>query len=276
MARQAPIRDIAPTVQRLRLRYAKRDRLRFTSHRDFARAFERALRRCAVPMAYSAGFTPHPKISYAGAAPTGTASEAEYLEIALTRELDPAELVRSLDAALPPGLDILEASPARPGPLAELLTASAWRIELPGVALADLERAVAAFVASETVCVERVTKSGRKPVDTRAATVTLAPCDSGVADSGASQPEASATCAILVLVVRYTTPVVRPDDVLAGLRLAGDLNLTVPPRATRIAQGVLSVTEQPPATVAGRTPQAACELVAGWIADPLEPTAQAR
>ena len=74
-----------PVVQRLRIQYAKRGRLRFTSHRDFARAFERALRRAAVPMAYSAGFSPHPKISYVGAAPTGVASEAEYLEIGLAR-----------------------------------------------------------------------------------------------------------------------------------------------------------------------------------------------
>src|SRR3954453_17708319 len=80
-----------PGVQRLRIRYAKRGRLRFTSHRDFARAFERALRRATVPMGYSAGFSPHPKISYVGAAPTGVASEAEYLEIGLAEERDPDE-----------------------------------------------------------------------------------------------------------------------------------------------------------------------------------------
>ena len=72
----------APAVQRVRVRYAKRGRLRFISHRDFARALERALRRADVPMAFSAGFNPHPKISYPGAAPTGVASEAEYLELA--------------------------------------------------------------------------------------------------------------------------------------------------------------------------------------------------
>ena len=76
-------------MQRIRLRYTKRGRLRFTSHRDFQRAFERALRRAEVPMAYSAGFTPHPKVSYANAAPTGTGSEAEFLEIALTERRDP-------------------------------------------------------------------------------------------------------------------------------------------------------------------------------------------
>src|SRR5262245_64493343 len=96
-----------PVVQRVRLRYAKRGRLRFTSHRDFARAFERALRRANVPMAYSAGFTPHPRISYLGAAPTGTASEAEYVEIGLAAALPADEVAARLDAALPAGLDIV-------------------------------------------------------------------------------------------------------------------------------------------------------------------------
>src|SRR5580765_183122 len=97
-----------PTVQRLRVRYAKRGRLRFTSHRDFARAFERALRRAEVPMAYSAGFSPHPKISYIGASPTGVASEAEYLELGLAAVRDPDALREALDAALDRGLDIVE------------------------------------------------------------------------------------------------------------------------------------------------------------------------
>ena len=97
-----------PAVQRLRVHYAKRGRLRFSSHRDFQRAFERALRRAAVPMAYSAGFSPHPKVSYANAAPTGAASEAEYLEIALAQRCDPERLRAALDESLPPDLDVLE------------------------------------------------------------------------------------------------------------------------------------------------------------------------
>ncbi len=103
MARQPPARDTAPPVQKLRVRYAKRGRLRFTSHRDIQRALERALRRAGVPMAYSSGFTPHPKISYAGAAAMGAASEAEYLEISVTERLDPERVRLALDAALPPG-----------------------------------------------------------------------------------------------------------------------------------------------------------------------------
>ena len=84
----------APAVQKLRIRYAKRGRLRFSSTRDFSRALERALRRADVPMAFSAGFHPHPLISYANAAPTGTASEAEYFEIRVTERVDP-EAVRA-------------------------------------------------------------------------------------------------------------------------------------------------------------------------------------
>jgi radical SAM-linked protein len=105
----------APPVQRLRIRYAKRGRLRFTSHRDFSRAFERAVFRARVPMAYSSGFNPHPRISYAGAAPTGSASEAEYLEIALAEVVDPAAVHAQLDEALPDGLDLLEVVPSAGG-----------------------------------------------------------------------------------------------------------------------------------------------------------------
>ena len=115
MARRTPSGPPPPpVVQRLRIRYAKRGRLRFTSHRDFARAFERALRRADIPMAYSAGFSPHPKISYVGASPTGVASEAEYLEIGLARECDPDAVRTAIDTALPDGLDIVEVVPAGP------------------------------------------------------------------------------------------------------------------------------------------------------------------
>src|ERR1700742_4795334 len=120
MARRAPEGPPPPpVVQRVRVRYTKRGRLRFTSPRDFARAFERALRRAEVPMGYSAGFSPHPKISYVGAAPTGVASEAEYLEIGLSRAVDIEQLRAAIDAALPAGLDIVAAVAAASGSLTE-------------------------------------------------------------------------------------------------------------------------------------------------------------
>src|ERR1700742_3545303 len=136
MARRAPEGPPPPpVVQRVRVRYTKRGRLRFSSHRDFARAFERALRRAEVPMAYSSGFSPHPKISYLGAAPTGVASEAEYLEISLARRVEPGALLTQLDAALPDGLDIVDVVDATGSALADRLQASRWQVELPGVSV---------------------------------------------------------------------------------------------------------------------------------------------
>jgi radical SAM-linked protein len=217
-----------PVVQRLRIRYAKRGRLRFSSHRDFQRALERALRRASVPMAYSAGFSPHPRISYVGAAPTGTASEAEYVEIALAQRRDPTQLHMALDAALPDGLDVLEIVEAGDQPLSERITGSVWRIELPGVPCLDAERAVSRFLAAAEVPVERLTKNGVRVLDARRAVVQLL----------ASGPD-EGPYAILRLVVRHGTPSVRPDDVITGLRRAADLAPPAPPLVTRLAQGKL-------------------------------------
>ncbi|MFJ6831798.1 TIGR03936 family radical SAM-associated protein [Streptomyces sp. NPDC091209] len=223
-------------MQRIRLRYTKRGRLRFTSHRDFQRAFERALRRAAVPMAYSAGFTPHPKVSYANAAPTGTGSEAEYLEIALTDRRDPEKLRELLDESMPQGLDIIEAVEARVSGLAERLTASIWELRLDGVDPAVAERAVEAFNAADTVEVSRKAKNGMRTFDARGAVASLetAPeTQSPQADRPTDQP-----CAILRLVVRHVTPAVRPDDVLSGLRAVADLAPPVAAAVTRLAQGL--------------------------------------
>ncbi|MFF9685661.1 TIGR03936 family radical SAM-associated protein [Streptomyces sp. NPDC014623] len=219
-------------MQRIRLRYTKRGRLRFTSHRDFQRAFERALRRSEVPMAYSAGFTPHPKVSYANAAPTGTGSEAEFLEIALTEARDPDTLRELLDASMPEGLDVIDAVEARTSGLADRLTASVWEMRLDGVSVQDAEKAVTAFMGAGTVEVQRRAKNGMRTFDARAAVAGLQALDPQ-SDRSGDRP-----CAILRLVVRHVTPAVRPDDVLSGLRAVADLKPPVPAAVTRLAQGL--------------------------------------
>ncbi|MGH3496647.1 MAG: TIGR03936 family radical SAM-associated protein [Nocardioidaceae bacterium] len=221
-----------PVAQRLRIRYAKRGRLRFTSHRDFSRAFERAVRRTGLPIAFSSGYSPHPRISYAGASPTGASSEAEYLEIALTRECDLSHVHAALDEALPDGLDVLTVVPAHAGALADLLEAGAWQIALPGVPEGDVRAAVDAFLAAESIEVSRMTKKGLRAFDCRAAVVRL------VASTGRLRGE---PCAILEVVVRHGVPSVRPDDVLAGLREIAGLESPIPPEQTRLAQGPLDL-----------------------------------
>ncbi len=77
----------------VRIRFAKHGKVRFTSHRDVARIWERALRRAGLPVAYSAGFTPRPKLSFGPALSTGYSSDAEYLDVCLdTARLDTARL----------------------------------------------------------------------------------------------------------------------------------------------------------------------------------------
>lgn len=234
MSRKPP-RDYVAPVQRFRLRYAKRGRLRFASHRDFQRAFERALRRAGVPMAYSAGFSPHPKISYANAAPTGTASEAEYLEIGVARECDADDLRVAIDAALPPGLDIVDVVEARTSDFAARLQASRWRIALPGLTAEQVAAPLHELLGRSECLVERLTKNGVRTFDVRAALL------EGRVAPAADEPDA---CAILTVVLRQATPAVRPDDVLAALRSVAPAPVAdgwhqPPPQVTREQQGPL-------------------------------------
>jgi len=262
MSRQPDHPPPPPVVQRLRIRYAKRDRMRFTSHRDVARALERALRRAEVPMAYSAGFTPHPKISYAGASPTGVASEAEFLEIGLAVRAEPDEVRERLDAALPPGLDVVQVVEATGPGFGERLNASRWRVELPEADPTAVADSVERFLALTSVPVERLTKDGRRTVDARSPVVAAS-----VRPGAASGAEAG-HCATIEMVVRHTTPAVRPDDVMTAMRQAAALPTPVTPRVTRLAQGLLD--ETPPAS--GPSPQHR-STNAITLRDPLAPDA---
>jgi radical SAM-linked protein len=225
----------AAVTQRLVIRYAKRGRMRFASHRDVARAVERGVRKACLPIAYSAGFSPHPRISYAGAAPTTAASEAEYLEIALTDACAAPDVRDRLDAALPDGIDVIEVLELAdaPGGIAALrLEASQWQVVLPGVAPDEAARAAAAFMAADSVPVERRTSKGTRRLDARAAVVTLE------LDRRAAQ-DAGAGCVIIRMIVRHLTPAVRPDDILAALSTMTALAPSSPPVVTRLAQGPL-------------------------------------
>ena len=134
----------------------------------------------------------------------------------------------ALDAALPPGLDVIDAVEVRTGDFAQRLEASWWRIEFPEVDPGVVGAAREAFWAADSVEVERRTKSGLRRFDAREPVVWMD-----------AQPEAVGGCAILEVVVRHVTLSVRPDDVLAALRQVADLAPPVPPRVTRLAQGPL-------------------------------------
>lgn len=209
-------------MQRLRLRYAKRGAARFSSHRDVGRALERALRRASIPMAYSSGFTPHPRISYANASPTSAASEAEYVELGLSQHCDPAKVMSALNEVLPPGFVVLAASNATGESLTELLQASDWRITLPA-APGILADAVARLATHDEFPVERMTKNGLRRFDVLGAIVAVTP----VGDD------------TVLLRLRHLVPAVRPDDVVGALRQVDSRVPGVAPLLERLRQGVL-------------------------------------
>ena len=165
------------------------------------------------------------------AAPTGVASEAEYVEIGVVQECDPQAVREALARVLPPGLDVVDVVEARTKDFVERLEASHWLIELPGV----LQAPIAELLAADEVIVERMTKSGVRAFDARAAVLHL---EQNAHQIGGGK-ESGQPCAILSLTVRHGTPTVRPDDVLAALSKVADFTPPVPPRITRLAQGPL-------------------------------------
>lgn len=212
----------APPAQRLRVRYAKRGRARFASHRDVGRALERALRRAGIPMAFSSGFSPHPRISYAGASPTGAASESEYLELGLAEPVEPERVRDLLNQALPEGLEVVGVAEADARPLSDLLTASCWRLDVPGVTADTAEQAVRALLAEPQHSVERMTKTGMRQFDVRGAILRLRVEGEG----------------LIELISAIGAPLVRPDDVVTALTdLTPGFRPSRPPVFTRLAQG---------------------------------------
>ena len=168
---------------RIRLRYSKLGKIRFTSHRDVARMWERAFRRVQLPLVYTAGFSPRPKIAFGLALSTGHESLAEFLDIELAdvqstgtdieladvrsgTGIEPAALPERLTPALPVGLDVTAAGLLAPGgaSLQEAVTSCTWRIEARGLHPSDADELVAAALAAEQLVIPRIRK-GREVTD---------------------------------------------------------------------------------------------------------------
>ena len=215
------------------MRYAKRGRLRFSSTRDFQRALERAVRRAGVPMAFSAGFHPHPRISYANAAPTGAASEAEYFQLQLTQQCDLEALRAALDESLPQDMAVLRVVEAAPGALADLLQASVWQLDFEGVTLETITDAVATFMDRAELLVTRMTKSGAREFDVRQAVLVS---DVVLVRAGDADGR---DLVRWTMTIQHTTPAVRPIDVMTGLTELTGLQVPRSPLMTRLAQGIL-------------------------------------
>jgi radical SAM-linked protein len=119
------------SAMKVRLHFAKRGDLRLVSHHDLLRCLERAVRRAAIPMALSQGFNPRPRIVFALALALGIEGRREVVELELAEPMEPAEVLRRLALASPPGLDWLDAQTVAPGRSAPQVEAVEYCLEVP-------------------------------------------------------------------------------------------------------------------------------------------------
>jgi radical SAM-linked protein len=168
---------------KLRLRYSKLGKIRFTSHRDTARVWERAMRRAGVPVATSAGFTPRPRLSFGLALPTGAESVAEYLDLEVVdgalSDDDVDALPVTLDEVLPTGFAAMAVAwrEAGAGSLQEDVTAVTWELTVPDAL--DVDGAVERVLGAATLPLERERKGERRVDDVRPAIRALAVAGDG-------------------------------------------------------------------------------------------------
>jgi len=154
---------------RIRIRFSKRGKIRFTSHRDVARIWERALRRAELPIAYTEGYSPRPKLSFGLALSTGYESNGEYLDVTLRQapgDVELHELPRRLAPALPEGIEVqaVVVLPAGSTSLQQAVTSCTWHVEVGAVLPASVAHATAAALAAPDLVVTRQRK-GRSVTD---------------------------------------------------------------------------------------------------------------
>ena len=195
----------------VRLRFSKRGKIRFVSHRDVARAFERSLRIAGLPVASTAGFVPRPKLSFGLALGVGYESDAEFLDVELREPTDVDQLPDLLTAGLPPGLVVCGAAPLAPRApaLQESVSALGYELTPSGLAPDALAAAARAVEAATTLPVATTRKAQPVVVDVRPSLRDLAVTPDGHR--------------LTVEVSTHPRPA-RPPEILTALRTLADVD----------------------------------------------------
>jgi radical SAM-linked protein len=191
--------------------------------------WERALRRAALPLAYTEGFSPRPQLSFGLALPTGCESLAEYLDVVLddnrpeAAEVDVSGLPARMTGLLPVGIEVEEAAVVerRSDSLQQVVTSCSWTMAFGGVSRADLVGRVASLLAAESVPIVRERKGREEHDDLRPSVLALSVCDAPAGARGASveeQQERGGPDTVTVVAELATQPRgVRPIELVRGL-----------------------------------------------------------
>jgi radical SAM family uncharacterized protein/radical SAM-linked protein len=154
---------------KLRLRVSKTGKGRFVGHLEFMGLFNRAVRRAALPVRYSQGFHPHPRISYSEALPHGMESEAEIIDLDLSRQVAAREAAAAINARLPAGFRVHEAALLdwrNPSPSASI-DCTVYRLDCADCDAGHLSERISAFLTADTVPATRMKKGRAVEVDLR-------------------------------------------------------------------------------------------------------------
>jgi radical SAM-linked protein len=152
-------------VDKLRIRFRKRGDLRFLSHHDLMRAFERMLRRADLPFRSTEGFHPHPRVVFALSLPLGVAGLDEVVEIEMTEELSPDDVLARLQSQAPAGLEFVSVRRIVPNATGQAVRA-VYRLPVPPDRISDLSERCPALLAQGELWVERKHPNPRR-VDIR-------------------------------------------------------------------------------------------------------------
>ncbi|MFQ6041556.1 MAG: TIGR03960 family B12-binding radical SAM protein, partial [Candidatus Poribacteria bacterium] len=153
-------------VQKIRIRLSKEGEARFISHRELNNALTRALRRAKLPVAFTQGFTPRPKISFSQPSSVGIESHADFVDIELHNKIDPHQLMERLNDTLPKTLRTLESHeiPLKTPHLANQIVQSVYRVSVPRALAGDKEECQAKiqkFMGDHEIWFERRKNDGK-------------------------------------------------------------------------------------------------------------------
>ena len=157
-------------MPRLRIRFHRGEQVKFISHLDLMRLWQRALRRAGIPLAYTEGFTPHPRISLAAPLAVGVTSEAELMDIVTDRWVSPHWLTAALNQQIPSGIEILQVHPV-PITLPSLQAQTAYAEYRVGAETdkeqEDIESAISNLLSMEHLPWYHERDTGRRSYDLR-------------------------------------------------------------------------------------------------------------
>ena len=157
-------------MERLRIRFSRGEELKFISHLDIMRLWERALRRAQMPLAYSEGFNPHPRLSLAAPLVVGVTSEAELMDVFITKWVSPHWFTTAVSQQLPTGIEIFGVYPIAPSmpSLQSQVRYAEYRVEVENeTEPQDIESAISALLLVEHLPWYHERDTGRRSYDLR-------------------------------------------------------------------------------------------------------------